>query len=48
MMDLALTLQRVYDSEINVTIRWLWDGGFQFALVSFGALGNDRHADGLR
>ena len=35
MMDLALTLQRIYDSEINVTITWPWDGGFQFALVSF-------------
>jgi len=34
-MDLALTLQRLYDSEINVTITWLWDGGFHFALASF-------------
>ena len=34
-MDLAVTLQRLYDSEINVTITWLWDGGFDFALVSY-------------
>jgi hypothetical protein len=33
-MDLAETLQRLYDSEINVTITWLWDGGFEFALIS--------------
>ena len=34
-MDLALVLQRLYDSEINVTITWLWDGGFDFALISY-------------
>jgi hypothetical protein len=34
-MDLALVLQRLYDSEINVTITMLWDGGFDFALVSY-------------
>ena len=34
-MDLALTLQRLYDSEINVTITMLWDGGFDFALISY-------------
>ena len=34
-MDLTLTLQRLYDSEINVTITMLWDGGFDFALISF-------------
>ncbi len=34
-MDLALILQRLYDSEINVTITWLWDGGFDFALISY-------------
>jgi hypothetical protein len=33
-MDLATTLQRLYDSGINVTITWLWDGGFDFALIS--------------
>ena len=26
-MDLADELQKVYDSEINVSISWLWDGG---------------------
>ena len=30
-----LTLQRLYDSEINITITWLWDGGFDFALISY-------------
>ena len=26
-MDLAIELQRIYDSEINVKISWIWDGG---------------------
>jgi hypothetical protein len=30
-MYLPLFLQRLYDSEINVTIVTLWDGGFDFA-----------------
>ena len=34
-MDLALVLQRLYDSEINVTITALWDGGLDFALISY-------------
>jgi hypothetical protein len=34
-MDLAVVLQRLYDSEINVTITVLWDGGFDFALISY-------------
>src|SRR5215475_12833649 len=34
-MDLATVLQRLYDSEINVTIPTLWDGGFDFALISY-------------
>jgi hypothetical protein len=25
-VDLGLELQRIYDSEINVRISWLWDG----------------------
>lgn len=25
--DLAAELQKIYDSEINVRISWLWDGG---------------------
>ena len=33
MRDLTLTLQRLYDSEINVTITWLWDGGVDFAFL---------------
>jgi hypothetical protein len=38
-MDLARTLQSRYDSEVNVTITWLWDDGFNFALASFEHLG---------
>ena len=34
-MNLAPVLQRLYDSELNVTITWLWDGGFDFALISY-------------
>ena len=26
-MNLADELQRIYDSEINIRISWLWDGG---------------------
>jgi hypothetical protein len=33
--DLAQTIQALYDSEINVTITMLWDGGIDFALCSF-------------
>ena len=28
-------IQGLYDSEINVTITMLWDGGFDFALTSY-------------
>jgi hypothetical protein len=30
--DLAIELQRIYDSEINVRIFWFWDGGFTVQL----------------
>ena len=33
-MDLKEVLQRLYDSEINVTITTLWDGGYDFSLCS--------------
>jgi hypothetical protein len=42
MASLEEILQRLYDSEINVTITMLWDGGFDFAFVSymdFGEIG---------
>src|SRR5262249_62370870 len=26
-MDLAIELQKIYDSEINIEIGWFWDGG---------------------
>lgn len=32
--DLEQTLQALYDSEINVSISTLWDGGVDFALIS--------------
>jgi hypothetical protein len=31
-VDLASELQRIYDSEINVQIGWLWDGGMEVRL----------------
>jgi hypothetical protein len=30
--DLAIELQRIYDSEINLRIDWLWDGGIRAVL----------------
>ena len=33
--NLEETLQALYDSEINVTITMLWDGGVDFALISY-------------
>src|SRR5215467_15979325 len=32
---IALVLQRLYDSEISLTITILPDGGFDFALISY-------------
>ena len=31
-MDLALELQKIYDSEINIEIGWVWDGGIDVRL----------------
>ena len=31
-MDLAIELQKIYDSEINIRISWLWDGGIDVRL----------------
>ena len=31
-MDLAAELQKIYDSEINLRISWLWDGGIDVQL----------------
>jgi hypothetical protein len=33
--SLEVTLQALYDSEINVTITMLWDGGVDFAFISY-------------
>ena len=33
--SLAETLQALYDSEIHVTITWVWDNGIDFALVPY-------------
>ena len=30
--NLAIELQKIYDSEINVRIGWLWDGGIEVRL----------------
>jgi|ERR1700729_1751043 hypothetical protein len=35
MLHLEDVLQRLYDSEINIAITMLWDGGFDFALASY-------------
>jgi len=32
MEDFAAELQKIYDSEINIRIGWLWDGGIQVRL----------------
>lgn len=32
MSDLAAELQKIYDSEINIAISWLWDGGVDVRL----------------
>jgi predicted RNA-binding Zn-ribbon protein involved in translation (DUF1610 family) len=31
-MDLAVELQKIYDSEINIEIAWIWDGGIDVRL----------------
>ena len=31
-MDLAAELQKIYDSEINIEMGWLWDGGINLHL----------------
>jgi len=31
-MDLAIELQKIYDSEINIAIGWFWDGGITLRL----------------
>jgi hypothetical protein len=30
--DLAIELQKIYDSEINIRIGWLWDGGIELRI----------------
>jgi hypothetical protein len=31
-VDLTSELQKIYDSEINLRIAWLWDGGIEVRL----------------
>ena len=31
-IDLAAELQKIYDSEINVEVSWVWDGGIEVRL----------------
>jgi hypothetical protein len=30
--DLAVELQKIYDSEINISMSWMWDGGIRVRL----------------
>jgi hypothetical protein len=39
MLHLEDLLQRLYESEIEVTITMLWDGGFDFAFASYMEFG---------
>ncbi len=34
-MNLEALLQSLYDSEIDVMIKWTWDGGFEVALLTY-------------
>ena len=49
-MDLATELQRIYDSEINVEIAWLWDGGRSACAITLhlikGSVALPRRGDG--
>jgi hypothetical protein len=51
MDDLAFELQKIYDSEINIRIGWLWDGGIDVSLGDdtngYHAQENVRSADGI-
>ena len=47
-MDPVTVLQRLSDSEINVTITTIWDGGYDFALISYMELEGSRAANRLR
>jgi len=40
MPDLEEILRRLFASEINASISWLWDGGF------YAVLGNPKQAEG--
>jgi hypothetical protein len=42
-MELATELQKIYDSEINVSIGWVWDGGINVRLgdANNGYLGQE-------
>jgi hypothetical protein len=40
MGTLEQELQKMYDSEINVEIGWLWDGGIDVTLGTDEVLGN--------
>jgi hypothetical protein len=31
-VDMATEMQKIYDSEINIEISWLWDGGIDLRL----------------
>jgi hypothetical protein len=35
-LDPAVELQKIYDSEINVRLNWMWDGGVSFNCLRCG------------
>lgn len=39
-LELTQVLQELYDSEINVTLTSLWDGGFNYSFVSYMDFGD--------
>jgi hypothetical protein len=45
---LATVLQRLYDSEINLTITTLWDGGYDFRADLIQRMGGGGAAYRLR
>ena len=43
--NLEDTLQALYDSEINISITMLWDGGVDFAFISYMELDDAKPDD---
>lgn len=43
--NLEATLQALYDSEFNVTIHWIWDGGVDFGFIAWPDYAKSTAAD---